>query len=575
MNYRVLVINPGSTSTKIAVFEGKEKLFDTTLRYSTEELASFGWVMEQVDFRRATIEKALADNNIDPDSLDAICARGGQVPYCAAGTYRVDQAMVDFMYTRRQGAHASNLGCVLALLLAKPLGIPAYIVDPVMVDEMDDVARVSGLPELPRKMQGHALNCRAMAIRCADEVLHKPLADCRLIVLHLGGGSCRLFVDGRMVDCVRDDEWMFAPERFGGAAIQDVVTLCYSGKYTESEMMGFVRGKGGLVAHLGTSNAIEVEKRIEEGDSHAKLVYDGMLYSNVRAIGALAAAADGKIDRIILTGGLAHSKYVAAYITKKVSFIAPVEVMAGEFELEALAAGACRVLDGEELSPGEVRKLMIGRAAGFLGEAGCGKSELAVHLALSLAGKGREVHFFDLDQTKPLMRSRDAQELLEGAGVTVHFERQTADAPTQVGGLVPLLLAPDKNVILDVGGGDAGARLIGGYSHLLKNADVWFIVNPYRPWSGSTEHIDGTLSAILRAARLKLPRFLLNPNLGQETTAEEYLAGLEDGLAVLSPYVPVEGAAVPAALLARVAALAPLPLIPITTHISVPETELD
>ena len=349
MKHRILVINPGSTSTKIAVFEGKEKLFDTTLRYSTEELTSFGWVMEQVDFRRATIEKALADNHIDPDSLDAICARGGQVPYCAAGTYRVDQAMVDFMYTRRQGAHASNLGCVLALLLAKPLGIPAYIVDPVMVDEMDDVARVSGLPELPRKMQGHALNCRAMAIRCADEVLHKPLADCRLIVLHLGGGgSCRLFVDGRMVDCVRDDEWMFAPERFGGAAIQDVVTLCYSGKYTESEMMGFVRGKGGLVAHLGTSNAIEVEKRIEEGDSHAKLVYDGMLYSNIRAIGALAAAADGKIDRIILTGGLAHSKYVAAYITKKVSFIAPVEVMAGEFELEALAAGACRVLDGEE-----------------------------------------------------------------------------------------------------------------------------------------------------------------------------------------------------------------------------------
>ena len=249
MKHRILVINPGSTSTKIAVFEGKEKLFDTTLRYSTEELTSFGWVMEQVDFRRATIEKVLADNNIDPDSLDAICARGGQVPYCAAGTYRVDQVMVDFMYTRRQGAHASNLGCVLALLLAKPLGIPAYIVDPVMVDEMDDVARVSGLPELPRKMQGHALNCRAMAIRCADEVLHKPLADCRLIVLHLGGGgSCRLFVDGRMVDCVRDDEWMFAPERFGGAAMQDVVTLCYSGKYTESEMMGFVRGKGGLVA---------------------------------------------------------------------------------------------------------------------------------------------------------------------------------------------------------------------------------------------------------------------------------------------------------------------------------------
>ena len=164
-------------------------------------------------------------------------------------------------------------------------------------------------------------------------------------VLRRDGGDARAHA---VFLCVRDDEWMFAPERFGGAAMQDIVTLCYSGKYTESEMMGVVRGKGGLVAHLGTSNAIEVEKRIEEGDSHAKLVYDGMLYSNVRAIGALAAAADGKIDRIILTGGLAHSKYVAAYITKKVSFIAPVEVMAGEFELEALAAGACRVLDGEE-----------------------------------------------------------------------------------------------------------------------------------------------------------------------------------------------------------------------------------
>ena len=216
-----------------------------------------------------------------------------------------------------------------------------------------------------------------------------------------------------------------------------------------------------------------------------------------------------------------------------------------------------------------------GRATVFLGEAGCGKSELAVYQALALAEQGREVHFFDLDQTKPLMRSRDAQALLEDAGVTVHFERQTADAPTQVGGLVPLLLAPDKNVILDVGGGDAGARLIGGYSHLLKGADVWFVVNPYRPWSGSAEHIDGTLSAILRAARLKLPRFLLNPNLGQETTVEEYLAGLEDGLAMLSPYVTVEGAAVPATLLAQVEGSVSLPLIPITTHISVPETELD
>ena len=211
----------------------------------------------------------------------------------------------------------------------------------------------------------------------------------------------------------------------------------------------------------------------------------------------------------------------------------------------------------------------------FLGEAGCGKSELAVHLALELAAKGREVHFFDLDQTKPLMRSRDAEALLTGAGVTVHFERQCADAPTQVGGLVPLLLDAHKAVILDVGGNDTGARLIGGYAHLLKDADVWFVVNPYRPWSSTTDHIDGTLSAILRASRLKMPRFLLNPNLGADTTPEEFLAGVTQGLAMLSPYVTVEAAAVPAALYEQVRHQAALPLIPITSHISVPETELD
>ena len=211
----------------------------------------------------------------------------------------------------------------------------------------------------------------------------------------------------------------------------------------------------------------------------------------------------------------------------------------------------------------------------FLGEAGCGKSELAVHLALELARQGREVHFFDLDQTKPLMRSRDAEGLLEKAGVTVHFQQQYADVPTQVGGLIPLLLDEKKAVILDVGGNDTGAKLIGGYAHLLKTADVWFVVNPYRPWSATTEHIDGTLSAILRASRLKMPRFLLNPNLGGGTTLEEYLFGIKLGLELLSPYVAVEAAAVPAPLYEQAKAETALPLIPITSHISVPEAGLE
>lgn len=215
------------------------------------------------------------------------------------------------------------------------------------------------------------------------------------------------------------------------------------------------------------------------------------------------------------------------------------------------------------------------RVTVFLGEAGCGKSELAVHWALAAARAGRRVEFFDLDQTKPLMRSRDAAGLLEQAGITVHFEHQTADAPTQVGGLVPALLDSARTVILDVGGNDTGARLIGGCAHLLKSADAYFVVNPYRPWSGTVEHIDGTLSAVLRAARLGLPRFLLNPNLGAQTTTEEFLAGVEKGLALLTPYVKVEAAAVPAGLYDTVRERTELPLIPITPRMSASETELD
>lgn len=349
MDKRVLVLNPGSTSTKIALFCGTKKEFDTTLRHSAESLAPYAWVMDQVDFRQAAIEQALKAQHVDMTGLDAICARGGQVPYCKAGTYEIDQEMVDYMYTVRDAAHASNLGCVLALRLARPYHLPAYICDPVTVDEMTDIARMSGHPALPRRMTGHALNCRAMAMRCAETVLHKGFADCRLIVLHLGGGgSARLFIGGKMVDGVRDDEWMYAPERMGGVSLCPLVTMCFSGEYTKDDIMHFIRGKGGLVAHLGTASAQEVEQRIAEGDEHAKLVYDGMLYSCARAVGGLAAAADGDVDRIILTGGLAHSAYVADYLTKKLKFIAPVEIMAGEFELEALAAGASRVLNGEE-----------------------------------------------------------------------------------------------------------------------------------------------------------------------------------------------------------------------------------
>ena len=349
MAYRVLVINPGSTSTKIALFEGEQRIFQETLRHTEEELAPFAQVMDQMDFRRGTVEKALRDHDVDPATLDAVCARGGQVPACPSGAFVVDDDMVNYLGAITSGAHASNLGCAIALQIARQQNIPAYVYDPVGTDEMEPVTRITGFPMLNRWMVGHALNCRAMAIRCAAEVMHKPLEDCRFIVLHLGGGaSVRLFIGGKMVDGVRDDELLFAPERSGNTDAQSLIKLCYSGKYTMAELMKYVRGGGGLKAHLGTSDAREVEQRIAAGDEKAKLVYDAMLYGAAKSIGAMAAAADGKIDRIILTGGIAHSAYVTDYLKQKCSFIAPVEVMAGEFEMEALAAGACRVLSGAE-----------------------------------------------------------------------------------------------------------------------------------------------------------------------------------------------------------------------------------
>ena len=249
MNYRILVINPGSTSTKMGVFDGENCVFQETLRHSADELAPFSHVMEQVDFRRALVEKVLEEKHIAPETLNAVCARGGQIPPCPSGAFVVDKQMCDYLYGVKEAAHASNLGAVIALHIAETQGIPAYVYDPVAVDEMTPMTRITGMPMLQRHMLGHALNCRAMAIRCAKEVMHKPLEECRFIVLHLGGGaSARLFIGGKMVDGVRDDEIMFAPERSGGEDCQSLIHLCFSGQYTEKELMKFVRGAGGLKA---------------------------------------------------------------------------------------------------------------------------------------------------------------------------------------------------------------------------------------------------------------------------------------------------------------------------------------
>ncbi len=346
---RILVINPGSTSTKLAVFDDDKRIMAVTVRHPLEEVKHFKWVMDQFDYRMELINKALEENGIAKETLTCVMARGGLLPPVPSGAFTVNQAMIDYFYAAKVDTHISNLACVLADAIARPLGIPAMVYDPVAVDELDEISRITGMPEIPKKSRGHVLNSRAMARKCAEERLHKKLEDCTIIVLHIGGGcSAWLSHKGRLIDCYSDDDAGFAPERCGRLQAMDLAMLCYSGKYTKEEMSRYIRGNSGLKAYLGTSDGMEIERMIESGDEKAKLLYDAMALSHAKGIAELAAAVNGNVDRIVITGGLAHSKLFTEMLTKRIEWIAPVEIMAGEFEMEALAAGGLRVLRGEE-----------------------------------------------------------------------------------------------------------------------------------------------------------------------------------------------------------------------------------
>ncbi len=346
---RILVINPGSTSTKLAVFDDDKRIMAVTVRHPLEEVKHFKWVMDQFDYRMELINKALEENGIAKETLTCVMARGGLLPPVPSGAFTVNQAMIDYFYAAKVDTHISNLACVLADAIARPLGIPAMVYDPVAVDELDEISRITGMPEIPKKSRGHVLNSRAMARKCAEERLHKTLEDCTIIVLHIGGGcSAWLSHKGRLIDCYSDDDAGCAPERCGRLQAMDLAMLCYSGKYTKEEMSRYIRGNSGLKAYLGTSDGMEIERMIESGDEKAKLLYDAMALSHAKGIAELAAAVNGKVDRIVITGGLAHSKLFTEMLTKRIEWIAPVEIMAGEFEMEALAAGGLRVLRGEE-----------------------------------------------------------------------------------------------------------------------------------------------------------------------------------------------------------------------------------
>jgi len=350
MSYKILVINPGSTSTKIGVYEDETPILVETLRHSAEEIGKYATIYDQYEFRKEVILKVLADKNFDIKELGAVVGRGGLLKPVEGGTFAVDENMLEDLKVGVLGQHASNLGGIIADEIAKSLGIPAFIVDPVVVDEMQDVARISGMPELERKSIFHALNQKAVARRYAAE--HgKDYDDVNLIVVHMGGGvSVGTHKNGRVIDVnnALDGEGPFSPERSGGVPVGQLVDLCYSGKYTIAEMKKKITGRGGMVAYLNTNDFIEIEKKAMEGDKEYKLIFDAFIYQVAKEIGKNAAVLAGQIDAIILTGGIAYSKPVVAGISEMVSFISPIVVYPGEDELLALAQGGLRVLNGEE-----------------------------------------------------------------------------------------------------------------------------------------------------------------------------------------------------------------------------------
>ncbi len=350
MSIKSLIINPGSTSTKIGVFEDETLLFEETLRHSTEEISQFASIVDQKDFRKKIITDLLESRDFDIKSLNVTVGRGGMLKPIPGGTYAVTEDLLADLMKGVQGQHASNLGGILAKEIGDSIGVPSYIVDPVVVDELMPIARYSGVPELPRVSIFHALNQKAVAKRYARES-GRPYETLRLIVVHMGGGvSVGAHENGKVVDVFNalDGDGAFSPERAGGVPNGALVKMCFSGKYSEKEVYGKLVGKGGFNAYLGTNDMREVTKRANEGDSEAAEAKQAFLLQVAKDIGSMACVLNGKVDQIIVTGGIAYGADVVAALKERAEWIAPFTVYPGEDELLALAQGALRVLNGEE-----------------------------------------------------------------------------------------------------------------------------------------------------------------------------------------------------------------------------------
>lgn len=350
MPYHILAINPGSTSTKVGIFRDETLEFEETIRHEALEIAEYNKIINQKDFRKTVILKILSEKNIDLTTLDAIVGRGGMLKPIPSGTYRVNDEIVHDLSIGLQGQHASNLGGIIAKEIGDSLNIPAFIVDPVVVDELMPVARVSGLPQIPKVSAFHALNQKAVAKRYAKETNQK-YESLNLIIAHLGGGvTVGAHTGGKVVDVSNalEGEGTFSPERSGFVPTLQLIKMCYSGEYTYDEVCKKVMGKGGFLAHLGTTDMREVEKLIEDGDENAKLIYDAFIYQLCRNIGSMSVTLKGNIDQLIITGGIAYSKNVIAKIKEYTNFICDMTVYPGEDELLALVQGTLAVINGTE-----------------------------------------------------------------------------------------------------------------------------------------------------------------------------------------------------------------------------------
>ncbi len=352
MNKKILAINPGSTSTKLAVFEEGEEIWDDTLKHSAGDLERFKRIIDQLNWRQELIVEAVEKAGFTLSGFSAIVARGGVgLDPVTGGTYRIDKPMVDDLYQGKNGEHASNLAGIIAFNLAEGEDTLALTVDPVAVDEFKPVARLSGLPELPRRCQSHALNLKAVGRRTARK-LGKGLNEVNLIGVHLGGGiSVAPLMGGRIIDVNNANQGgPYSPERVGTLPVIDLVEYIYREQPDKNNLKRRLMGKGGLTAYLGTNDGQEIEEMIKDGDKKAELAYQGMIYQIAKEIGAMAAVLSGNVDAIFVTGGLAYSSYVVSGIKERISFIAPVKVFPGADEMKHLAEGALRVIGGEEMA---------------------------------------------------------------------------------------------------------------------------------------------------------------------------------------------------------------------------------